>query len=353
MLPATLLLIAGAAAGGVPAAPTPAPAPHVYLKGAFHQHATQPLHKCHRGAPGIDGCGPGCMHQQDDGGTDADVLLEAIINASLGYDFVGLIGNEELPTPPRREHGLPTLRVTENQMAAICAAGSSKHCKEPCEPGLPPGSGPWRPTSPPINNLHREYIEGVPGVWVQHPTTDPERDQILAHMRSGADNLRGLEVFNSWADQAWDAEVPRSDAEIDPLYPVYRSANCTAWDPYATDPERYPEGSCTRFWGMSYWDATLRALKRPIWGLADDDGFVYTGDSDEPVYRPGRHDVKSNGPAWFRFGVGYSMVRVPAGIGRSATAADISKAVDRGDFYASTGIELVSSRARCVCRRMS
>ena len=46
--------------------------------------------------------------------------------------------------------------------------------------------------------------------------------------------------------------------------------------------------------------------------------------------------------------------RVPAGIGRSATAADISKAVDRGDFYASTGVELVSSPARCACqRRMS
>ena len=84
------------------------------------------------------------------------------------------------------------------------------------------------------------------------------------------------------------------------------------------------------------------------WQPANDELYF---DSDEPVYRPGRHDVKSNGPAWFRFGVGYSMVRVPAGIGRSATAADISKAVDRGDFYASTGIELVSSPARCACQR--
>ena len=89
-------------------------------------------------------------------------------------------------------------------------------------------------------------------------STDPERDQILRYMTSGQDNIRGLEVFNSWAEQAWDAVVPRSDDAIDPLYPVYPSVNCTAWQPYLSDPERYPEGSCSREWGMMAWDATLR-----------------------------------------------------------------------------------------------
>ena len=68
-------------------------------------------------------------------------------------------------------------------------------------------------------------------------------------------------------DQAWDAVVPRTDAEIDPLYPTYASDNCTAWAPYRSDPERYPTDRpelCTRTWGMAYWDATLRALKRPV-----------------------------------------------------------------------------------------
>ena len=29
-----------------------------------------------------------------------------------------------------------------------------------------------------------------------------------------------------------------------------------------------------------------------MYWLADDDGFVYTGDSDEPVYTHGKHDVQ-------------------------------------------------------------
>jgi hypothetical protein len=311
----------------------------VWLKGTFHQHATQPLHKCLYAADDVDGSGAGEeLHQQDDGGTDADVLLDAIEASGRGYHFVGLIGNEVPPKAPRKVHNLTWLLVTENQMAAMCTPDpESKHCKDPCDPKAPEGSGPWSATVPHVNNLHREYIQGVPGVWVQHPTTDPERDEMLEYMTSGQDYLRGMEVYNSWADQAWDAVVPRTDAEIDPLYPVYSSPNCTAWDPYHEDPERYPEGSCTRYWGMAPWDATLRALKRPVYGLADDDGFVYTGDSDEPVYSHGKHDVQSDGPAWFRFGVGYEMVAVAR---ENASAADISAAIDKGRFYASTGVEL-------------
>eukprot|EP01047_Picozoa_sp_COSAG01_P046050 COSAG01_NODE_4292_length_5167_cov_2.551500_4_plen_232_part_00 len=70
-----------------------------WLKGTFHQHATQPQRRCHFAAQGIDSCGvpgSGCEHEQDDGGTDADTLLDAIQQANLGYDFVGLIGNGEL-----------------------------------------------------------------------------------------------------------------------------------------------------------------------------------------------------------------------------------------------------------------
>eukprot|EP01052_Picozoa_sp_SAG31_P011724 SAG31_NODE_670_length_12943_cov_18.029508_8_plen_383_part_00 len=92
---------------------------------------------------------------------------------------------------------------------------------------------------------------------------------------------------------------------------------------------------------MSYWDATLRHLKRPVYGLADDDGFVYTGSTDEPVYKHGRHDVQANSPAWFRFGIGYSMVQLPGHIGRSANRSEIATAIDRGQFYATTGIDLI------------
>ena len=49
------------------------------------------------------------------------------------------------------------------------------------------------------------------------------------------------QVYNSWAEQAWDIEVPRSDRDIDPIYPRYKSANCTAWGPYRADPKRYPD----------------------------------------------------------------------------------------------------------------
>jgi hypothetical protein len=256
------------------------------------------------------------MHEQDDGGTAANTLLKAIANSSRGYAFVGFAGNEEPGVNPTKTHGLVTLNVTENQMAAICKKGSSKRCSHPCDPIMPEGAGPWHPTVPPINNIHREYIQGVPGVFVQHPKTDPEREQILAYMTSGQDNLRGMEVFNSWVEQAWDAQVPLEEKDVDPLY---------------------PQGIMSM--SMDYWDATLCALKRPIYGIADDDGFDYTGDSSETVYPHERKDTAQNdGPSWFRFGMGWSMVDVPDA--KSFTAADIAKAVDKGSFYASTGLEL-------------
>ena len=313
-----LLLSAASAVGGD------------FVKGTFHQHASQPYRRCHFAAPGIDACGPGCEREQDDGGTRADAVLRAIANASRGYAFVGLAGNEEPPTPPKqsggdrngRVHGLVWLNVTENQMAAVCNAsdaGAHKCPKHPCAPVVPAGSGPWRPTAPPINNLHREYIGGVPGVFVQHPQTDPERDAITAYLSSGHDNVRGLEVYNSWVEQAWNATVPllrEGEAEaIDALYPPYRSM------------------------AMGAWDAALRALHRPLWGLADDDGFDYTGDSDETLYPHGRRDtVQTGSPAWFRFGMGFTMAQVPDA--RAFTAADVAAAVDEGRFYASTGLEL-------------
>lgn len=34
------------------------------------------------------------------------------------------------------------------------------------------------------------------------------------------------------------------------------------------------------------------------------------------------------------------MVAVPSSVGKNPTAADISSAVDKGQFYASTGVEL-------------
>lgn len=285
----------------------------VFVKGSFHQHATQPCEACHRAPPDIDACGKGCMNMQDDGGTDADVLLKAIANVKRGYSFVGLVGNEELAHKPKHDHNLTLIYLTENQMAAVCTKGT-KHCKNPCDPVVPKGSGPWLATKPPINNLHREYIQGVPGVWVQHPCTDPEREQILAYMMSGQDNIRGMEVYNSWVDQAWDAFVPLDEGDIDPIYPLmYKSM------------------------AMHYWDAVLRTLKRPVYGLADDDGFVYMGDCDEPVYEHEKRDVQTDGPAWFRFGMGWSMVDVPSA---NFDAADIMHSVDQGRFYGSTGVEL-------------
>ena len=170
----------------------------VHVKGSFHQHAAQPWKKCHRATSDIDACGPGCEHEQDDGGTAADNLLKAMVASAQGYDFVGLVGNEDLPVPPKHAHGLVLLNVTENQMAAVCAKGSHK-CPAPCNPVVPRGSGPWKPANdsglgPAVNNLHRAYIEGVPGVFVQHPNTDPERDDIYGWMVSGEDDVRGLEV---------------------------------------------------------------------------------------------------------------------------------------------------------------
>jgi hypothetical protein len=224
------------------------------------------------------------MHEQDDGGTKADHLLDAIANAKLGYAFIGLIGNEEPPRPPRNaasaekhSSGLIFLNVTENQMAAVCTKGE-KHCSNPCEPAPPAKSGPWFPTNPPINNLHRAYIQGVPGEFVQHPVTDPQREQILEYMKQGGANntLRGMEVYNSWVEQAWDAAVPLKDSDIDNIYPTFSKA-----------------------YAMHYWDETLRSLKRPVWGLADDDGFVYTGDSSEPVYPHEKKDtVQTDTQAW-------------------------------------------------------
>lgn len=301
-----------------------------FVKGTFHQHATQPWRACHRAASGIQGGGaPGDdFGTQDDGGTDADVLLDAIAKSKRGYAFVGIAGNEELPTQPKHNHGLVMLNVTENQMGAICTKGE-KHCKHPCNPVPPEAAGPW--SSLDINNLHREYIQGVPGYFIQHPTTDPERDQIFAYMLNGTDSLlRGLEVYNAWQEQAWDLEVPLDDVDIDSMYPVYKSGDCTAWSEYTH------KGSCVSESPIKYWDSVLRTLKRPIYGLADDDGFDYMGDSDEPVYPHGKKDVQTNTSSWFRFGAAWSMVDVPAGF----TGADVSKAVDEGKFYASTGIEL-------------
>lgn len=173
----------------------------------------------------VAGCGPGCNREQDDGGTAAHTVLKAIANSSRGYAFVGLIGNEQPPLPPKdgQLHGLVWLNVTENQMAAMCTKGEDKKCKNPCDPEPPAGSGPWKPTNPPIDNIHREYIQGVPGVFVQHPNTDPQRGAILKYMTSGHDNIRGMEVFNSWVEQAWDAQVPLEDSKIDPIYPQFSS----------------------------------------------------------------------------------------------------------------------------------
>jgi len=45
----------------------------VWLKGTFHQHATQPLKKCLYAASDVDGSGAGSdLHKQDDGGTDVN-----------------------------------------------------------------------------------------------------------------------------------------------------------------------------------------------------------------------------------------------------------------------------------------
>jgi len=153
-------------------------------------------------------------------------------------------------------------------------------------------------------------------------------------MQSGDNSmLRGLEVYNSWQQQAWDYEVPLSDAELDPLYPVYKSGDCLAWFYVA---EKDHKGSCSSESPQKYWDATLQALKRPIYGLVDDDGFDYTGNSDEPIVGHKKGDVQSNTPAWFRFGEAWNMVDVPSDF----AAVDIVKAVDAGNFYGSTGIEL-------------
>jgi len=288
----------------------------VFIKGAFHQHATQPCESCHRAAFDIDACGPGCMHEQDDGGTDADTLIKAITSSGRGYQFVGLVGNEELSSD--HSHSNPddivTLHVMENQMSNVCIKGTHK-CENPCDPVVPSGSGPWLATKPHINNLHREYIEGVPGVFVQHPTTDPQRLEILAYMKSGQDNIRGMEVYNSWVDQAWEATVPLDDSAIDYLYPDSMYAAMS----------------------MKYWDDTTRALKRPVYGLADDDGFVYTGDCDESVYDHAKRDVQTDTASWFRFGMGWSMVDVPS---KDFNAADVSNSVDKGHFYGSTGVTL-------------
>ena len=328
------------------ALPTPT-SPSGFVKGSFHQHAAQPERKCHRGDDGV-------QKRQESCGTDADVILDAIADSAQGYAFVGLIGNEEPPTPPKRHHNLTWLLVSENQMAAVCTTGEQNHehnhtkkksCPAAaCPPLPPPGSGPFTQvfTAPGegLNNLHREYIQGVPGVFVQHPTTDPQREQILAYMMSGQDNLRGMEVYNSWVEQDWDMEVPRDGAKVDALYPEYKSGQCSAWvEEGGRNNTRYDgDGRCSRLMSMHYWDRTLCALKRPIYGLADDDGFVYTGESDEPVYGHAAKDVQTDSASWFRFGVGFSMVEVldPANI----TARDVSAAIDAGQFYASTGLLL-------------
>jgi hypothetical protein len=321
------------------------PSSPAFAKGCFHQHATQPARKCHRGADGV-------QKRQESCGTDADVILASIAASGRGYDFVGLIGNEEPPMPPKQAHNLTWLLLTENQMAAVCDApdGDSslqRGCPtDACPPVPPPGAGPFTQVftaqSEGLDNLHRQYIQGVPGVFVQHPTTDPQREQILQYMMSGRDNIRGMEVFNSWVAQDWDMVVPRGDdgSEVDALYPEYRSAQCSAWvDEGGRNNSVFGgDGRCSRLMSMHYWDRTLCALKRPVYGLADDDGFVYTGETDEPVYRHAAKDLQSDGASWFRFGVGFSMVQVPDL--SNFTARDVSAAVDAGDFYASTGLLL-------------
>lgn len=327
----------------IAAATLPAGAFSVFVKGAFHQHASQPWNKCHRGADDIDAGGtPGGKydHEQDDGGTDASVLLKAFKDADLGYDFVGLIGNEDLPYAPKHNHGFVTLNVMENQMAAVCTKGENRKCKNPCDPVAPEGSGPWKATEPHVNNMHREYIQGVPGVFVQHPTTDPQREEMLAYMKSGHDNVRGMEIFNSWVEQAWDVEIPRNEEEIDHIYPWFNSGQCLAWSAYSESAPSWfdAEQECNFGMAMPYWDEVLRTLKRPVYGLADDDAFVYTGDSDEKHYSHYYYDsVQTDSPGWFRFGVGYVMADVPSS---KFDASDVSHAVDQGQFYASTGVGL-------------
>ena len=47
-------------------------------------------------------------------------------------------------------------------MAAVCTedeGGDDGKCKHPCDPEPPSGAGPWRASVPPVNNMHREYIE--------------------------------------------------------------------------------------------------------------------------------------------------------------------------------------------------
>ena len=150
------------------------PANTTFVKGCFHQHAAQQMRKCLRGADGV-------QRKQEECGTDADVLLAAVANSSRGYAFVGLMGNEQPPLPPRHDHGLVWLSSTENQMAAVCTTAGD-HCPaQPCAPTPPPGGGPFKATVPAVNNLHRQYIENVPGVFVQHPTTDPQREQVLTN----------------------------------------------------------------------------------------------------------------------------------------------------------------------------
>lgn len=84
-----------------------------------------------------------------------------------------------LPTQP---HNLTWLLVTENQIAAVCTnggeeGGGKRHARacpvDPCPPVPPPGSGPFtqvfanRSETPGstgpfgLDNLHRQYIEGV------------------------------------------------------------------------------------------------------------------------------------------------------------------------------------------------
>lgn len=87
---------------------------------------------------------------------------------------------------------------------------------------------------------------------------------------------------------------------------------------------------------MLVWDETLRSVKKPIWGVADDDGFVYNGYSPSTMYKHKSGDVSTDTASWFRFGAAYTMADLPSGF----TASDVSEAVDKGQFYASSGVEL-------------
>eukprot|EP01047_Picozoa_sp_COSAG01_P046051 COSAG01_NODE_4292_length_5167_cov_2.551500_5_plen_114_part_00 len=111
-------------------------------------------------------------------------------------------------------------------MAAVCTQHEhGGKCKHPCNPTPPNGSGPWHATTPPVNNLHRQYIEGVPGVWVQHPTTDPERDQMLAYQIATHDNDYDDDNDDDDDDEE-EEEEEEDDADNDDIITLITTLLC-------------------------------------------------------------------------------------------------------------------------------